>query len=261
MTDKKRIYVAAPWASALTARAVMQTFRDKGHAITCDWTDAFVAQNGQSAGQSAGGSEPEVTTEARVAAAIADFEGVRTADVVVVLSVADKTQGCGMWLESGGALLRGIPTVMVGPQNNRSVFHELAVKRFKTVDEAVAYVNETPFHVLLAARQYVPPPFDWISTRGETMKLAVSSLYGRVGLSAQLDLGSREARAELPTLPEAAPFPVCDHGVTFDEEAAKDLDSDEVRKRWPRGWGPCPKGCGFSGIAYASAKHYTMGDW
>ena len=74
----------------------------------------------------------------------------------------------------------------------------------------------------------------------------------------------------------------CDHGVTFDEEAAKKLlgdwspknpvefvmgnpASDEIKKRWPRGWftseKPCPLGCGFVGIAYASAAHYALGDW
>lgn len=53
----------------------------------------------------------------------------------------------------------------------------------------------------------------------------------------------------------------CDHGVEFDEEASKGLSAAEVRKRWPRGWGPCPKGCGFNGIAYASSMHYIMGDW
>lgn len=70
----------------------------------------------------------------------------------------------------------------------------------------------------------------------------------------------------------------CDHGVTFDEqEAAKLLDgwrakspvefimgnpgAKEVRKRWPRLQGTCPKGCGFVGIGYASYAHYLMGDW
>lgn len=70
----------------------------------------------------------------------------------------------------------------------------------------------------------------------------------------------------------------CDHGVTFDEAEAKKLltgwrpkdpgefiwgnpASSEVRKRWPRLQGKCPKGCGFDGIAYASMNHYTMGDW
>lgn len=70
----------------------------------------------------------------------------------------------------------------------------------------------------------------------------------------------------------------CDHGVTFDEAAAKTIDrgwrpetdqefiagnpaSQEIRKRWPRLDGPCPKGCGFEGIAYQSMAHYRMGDW
>ncbi len=74
----------------------------------------------------------------------------------------------------------------------------------------------------------------------------------------------------------------CTHGVTFDEEAADKLlrespksnglaafimgnpASEEVRKRWPRGWftddKPCAS-CGFVGIAYASSAHYAAGDW
>ena len=74
----------------------------------------------------------------------------------------------------------------------------------------------------------------------------------------------------------------CDHGLVFDEEAALKLLGDweptsdvefvmgnprhaAVRKRWPRGdfskEKPCPKGCGFVGIAYVSAAHYAAGDW
>ena len=56
----------------------------------------------------------------------------------------------------------------------------------------------------------------------------------------------------------------CTHGVTFDYEAAKDLDYTEVRKRWPRKMFteeiPCPE-CGFVGIAYASLAHFVYGDW
>jgi hypothetical protein len=80
---------------------------------------------------------------------------------------------------------------------------------------------------------------------------------------AMLDRWQAEARARqeeyVKNVPEAQRN--CDHGVTFDAEAAKGLDEYEVRRRWPRGWGPCPKGCGFSGIAYASYEHYIMGDW
>lgn len=58
---------------------------------------------------------------------------------------------------------------------------------------------------------------------------------------------------------------ICSHGIEFDLEAAKGLSSDEVKKRWPRGWfteeKPCPHGCGFVGITYATYEHYIAGDW
>jgi hypothetical protein len=74
----------------------------------------------------------------------------------------------------------------------------------------------------------------------------------------------------------------CTHGIMFDKEAAqKMLDEatvdpnlspdvafimgspahSKIRKRWPRLSGPCPKGCGYNGIAYASYEHYIYGDW
>lgn len=55
----------------------------------------------------------------------------------------------------------------------------------------------------------------------------------------------------------------CDHGVTFDQKEAEDkkMDEFEVRKRWPRLNGKCPKGCGYHGIAYASMSHFVYGDW
>jgi dTMP kinase len=48
--------------------------------------------------------------------------------------------------------------------------------------------------------------------------------------------------------------------VTFDVEAAKGLTVAEIRRRWPRYDGPCPK-CGMNVIHYASTAHYIDGDW
>lgn len=70
----------------------------------------------------------------------------------------------------------------------------------------------------------------------------------------------------------------CDHGVKFDSDEAERLlrnwkpktsvdfimgnpASAEIRRRWPRHSGACPKGCGYIGIAYASHEHYLAGDW
>jgi hypothetical protein len=50
------------------------------------------------------------------------------------------------------------------------------------------------------------------------------------------------------------------HRPPFDAEAARNLSSSEVRKRWPRSSGTCPT-CGFYGAVYASFEHYIAGDW
>lgn len=84
--------------------------------------------------------------------------------------------------------------------------------------------------------------------------------------SFEIDLLLAKAAAEgadrlVLKLPE---YQGCDHGVVFDEAEYRKtpgITPAEVAKRWPRGWGPCPKGCGFNGIAYASYLHYIAGDW
>lgn len=53
----------------------------------------------------------------------------------------------------------------------------------------------------------------------------------------------------------------CDHGVTFDQVAAAPMTVAEVRAKYPRLDGLCPKGCGFHGIAYKSTAHFVYGDW
>lgn len=58
-----------------------------------------------------------------------------------------------------------------------------------------------------------------------------------------------------------APEDECRHGVTFDQDESANMEWHEVRQRWPRLDGPCPLGCGYSGIAYASMAHYVCGDW
>ncbi len=60
---------------------------------------------------------------------------------------------------------------------------------------------------------------------------------------------------------QGPPPPRCDHGVAFDERAIDGLTWAEVRDRWPRLCGPCPKGCGYDGIAYASHAHMLAGAW
>ncbi len=96
------------------------------------------------------------------------------------------------------------------------------------------------------------------------------------------ELGKRNAEAHAKYDAEHPEQAGCNHGVFFDLEEAKkildqsviDPDEDpalsfimgpsttpEIRKRFPRLCGLCPKGCGYNGIYYASYEHYTYGDW
>jgi hypothetical protein len=55
----------------------------------------------------------------------------------------------------------------------------------------------------------------------------------------------------------------CEHQncvVLFDPVAARELSAYEVQTIWPRFDGQCPD-CGVYLIKYASAEHYTFGDW
>lgn len=70
--------------------------------------------------------------------------------------------------------------------------------------------------------------------------------------------GDPYRKSAAPCDQSAAP---CDHGIAFDSVAARGLSAHEVRTRWPRLFGTCPKGCGFSGLGYASFEHYVAGDW
>lgn len=47
---------------------------------------------------------------------------------------------------------------------------------------------------------------------------------------------------------------------SFDEEAAKGLSTEEIRKRWPRVYTEC-KRCKAFIIHYASTAHFIYGDW
>lgn len=75
-----------------------------------------------------------------------------------------------------------------------------------------------------------------------------------------------------------APSTACDHGLKFDLVEAEKIygswspkdavpfiagnpKTAEIRRRFPRLFGKCPKGCGYEGIAYVSMDHYRMGDW
>lgn len=126
------IYVAAAFAEYPRARAAMAALRARGHVITHDWTAlADVYPN------------DDAPTHLRQLHAREDLEGVRDADLVIVLTPADRSRGAGLWVEMGAALALGKPVVIAGEQRARNVFCELATQTEHDAD-AIYTVDDQP---------------------------------------------------------------------------------------------------------------------
>lgn len=124
-----RVYVASPFGEYRRARAAMQTIRSFGGTITHDWTGEVDRYPNDDA-------PPDV----RIAHAKQDLAGVRAADVLLLLTGPNKAEGCGCWIEMGGALILGKRLVVTGPQRSRSIFCDLAEVVFEEDEDALAYL-------------------------------------------------------------------------------------------------------------------------
>lgn len=127
-----------------------------------------------------------------------------------------------------------------------------------------------------AAQDIINDPEKYKKFQQETEDFLADFNKGMKELQDQIELDNKKWAQENPEQAQ------CDHGVIFDKDEALKLiekmpidpsldagtafiigspASLEIRKRWPRLAGSCPKGCGFNGIAYASYEHYIYGDW
>lgn len=131
---KLKVYVAGSIPER-TARAipVIAALRASGVEITFDWTiDIQVDSN-------ADDSDSALTDEVRRRCAEADADGVRRADLLLLLA-PDERGASGAWVEFGMALALGIPVVVSGAKARRTIFTSLAQRTFDTDDEAVAHL-------------------------------------------------------------------------------------------------------------------------
>src|SRR5258708_6108728 len=105
-----KVYVASAFAYFARTRVVQVLARARGHGGSCGWT--------QKVGKFE--SDGAVPVSRARESAEADIRGVADADVLIVLSpvASRKDLGCGMWVEMGMALARGIPVVISGGQKD-----------------------------------------------------------------------------------------------------------------------------------------------
>lgn len=103
-----RVYVAAKWEDRARASELMNILRSCKHIITHDWT---------------------VIDQVTIAQAVADYNGVMTADALVLIAEKDLPY-CGALVELGIALGRMIPTYVVGNAlDDRCIFMNLPTIR------------------------------------------------------------------------------------------------------------------------------------
>lgn len=159
-----RVYVAAPFTKWMLVREVQSALRAKGAIITEDWTAGIEALP-------PGMTDADVSEEMALYAALADIEGVVSADAILSLTVEDKSKGCGQWCELGGAIVARVidkmmrsgsadlsakeiretmvlhekPRIAVcGPMRDRTIFSRFG-KRFTDWHDALPYVlGEAP---------------------------------------------------------------------------------------------------------------------
>lgn len=136
-----RIYVAAPFALWPHVRQVYDKIRARSDVITCDWTVGAEDTIGQ--------TDADVSDGVALKAARADAEGVISAEGILLLTLPDKSQGCGMWCELGIGIGLNYATndpghrtqkiAICGPQRDRTIFSRFG-KRFETEDEGIDYL-------------------------------------------------------------------------------------------------------------------------
>lgn len=110
----RNVYVAGKTDDYENVRSVQELCRRVGLHVTHDWTETVEA-NGA-------GLKGKISDELRREFAYADAEGVREADLLIMLCSPGL---CGTLIEFGIAAEREMPIVVVGTPERDSVFFEL----------------------------------------------------------------------------------------------------------------------------------------
>jgi hypothetical protein len=154
----KRIYVAGASAQIELIENYLDALRLAGWSITVDWCAAVRA-----AGNVASPEDPAV----RKGAALADLEGVATADVLWLVQPEGSSTSTGAWVELGFGLAQrmnvtmaralggdeslasrlganerpGLPRIVVSGTSRKCIFSDLADYRFQSHDDALDFIK------------------------------------------------------------------------------------------------------------------------
>lgn len=121
-----KIYLAAPYAARDILKEHVEFWEEHGHEITCGWVNGTRPLGVESYGISAVSTDAEVTAHATM-----DLEDIEAADALVhytaqyiqsldpsLGSVTHNLHSGGRHVETGYALAKDIPVVVIGPDEN-----------------------------------------------------------------------------------------------------------------------------------------------
>lgn len=142
-----RIYRAGASSDIVRAESDIAALKAAGWTITFDWTVAV---------REAGSASPD-DVKTRRDAALADLDGVATADVIWIAQPAETSTSTGAWVELGAAITqrdlfrefsrRGIavpstgPIVVVSGASRKCIFADLCDYRFQEHDDALDFIK------------------------------------------------------------------------------------------------------------------------
>ena len=127
-----KIYVASRWEDRETTQEAMKTLISAGHTITTDWTTH---------------DYPEKDVHKHLQEyAIADIEGVKNADVVVLLAISTPDYRGGATGEMTAAIALGKQVYLIGHSMDGCIFtnHPL-VRRINSIEECLKSVRKPPW--------------------------------------------------------------------------------------------------------------------
>lgn len=118
-----KIYVAGKWEDREWIRFVQDELREKGHTITCDWTNH---------------NSPHKYGDKY---AIEHVDGLRECDIVIAVMTSKYPYG-GVWADIGAALVLKKIVIVIGHGGDSEIFikHPL-VRKVETIDEAIEVVG------------------------------------------------------------------------------------------------------------------------
>jgi nucleoside 2-deoxyribosyltransferase len=124
-----KIYVASSFVNQSEVKQAMATLRSLGHEITMDWT-----------AESEVGKDAQELAAYRVQCAEADFRGVRTADVVMVINHPAIKGGL---VEMGMALALKKKVFVAFPGRVSNIFTYISgVEEYESLNETIQAIEE-----------------------------------------------------------------------------------------------------------------------